>query len=100
MPVHVRVLVVILVIVLVWLQYKLWVGDDGSLAEVAELKQAIKTQREQNELLRERNRALEAEVKDLKAGLDAIEERARNELGMIKKGETFYQIVEPSEQTK
>ncbi len=62
--------------------------------EVRELERAIAAQREENESLRERNRALEAEVNDLKTGLDAIEERARSELGMIREGETFYQVVE------
>ena len=51
-------------------------------------------QRQQNELLRQSNDALEAEVKDLKSGLEAVEERARRELGMIRDGEVFYQIVE------
>ena len=96
----VRIVVLALVLLLLLLQYRLWVGD-GSVAEVWELKQAINVQREGNELLRERNRALEAEVNDLKAGLDAIEERARLELGMIKEGETFYRIVErPAELSK
>lgn len=76
------------------LQYRLWVGD-GSLAEVWDLYQQVETQRDENQSLRERNQALEAEVQDLKKGLGAIEERAREELGMIKEGETFYQIIEP-----
>ena len=76
------------------LQYRLWVGD-GSLAEVWDLYQQVETQRDENQRLRERNQALEAEVQDLKQGLGAIEERAREELGMIKEGETFYQIIEP-----
>ncbi len=88
-----RWLVWLLVVLLVLLQYKLWVGD-GSFAEVWDLYQQVETQREANQQLRERNQALEAEVQDLKQGLGAIEERAREELGMIKKGETFYQIIE------
>ena len=76
------------------LQYRLWVGD-GSLAEVWDLYQQVEMQRDENRKLRERNQALEAEVQDLKQGLEAIEERAREELGMIKEGETFYQIIEP-----
>jgi len=78
---------------LVLLQYRLWVGD-GSFAEVWDLYQQVEMQREENQQLRERNQALEAEVQDLKQGLGAIEERAREELGMIKEGETFYQIIE------
>jgi cell division protein FtsB len=78
------------------LQYRLWVGD-GSLAEVWDLYQQVEIQRDENRKLRERNQALEAEVQDLKQGLEAIEERAREELGMIKEGETFYQIIEPAD---
>jgi len=88
-----RWLIWLLVVLLVLLQYKLWVGD-GSFAEVWDLYQQVETQRENNQQLRERNQALEAEVQDLKQGLEAIEERAREELGMVKKGETFYQIIE------
>jgi len=88
-----RWLVWLLVVLLVLLQYRLWVGD-GSFAEVWDLYQQVEMQREENQQLRERNQALEAEVQDLKQGLGAIEERAREELGMIKKGETFYQIIE------
>ena len=89
-----KVLVAILVVLLLLLQYRLWVGD-GSLGEVWRLHQAIEAQQKENERLAERNRALEAEVKDLKQGLEAIEERARSELGMVREDETFYQVVEP-----
>ena len=88
-----RWLLWLLVVLLVLLQYRLWVGD-GSLAEVWSLYQQVEAQREENQRLLERNQALEAEVKDLKQGLDAIEERAREELGMIQKGESFYQIID------
>jgi cell division protein FtsB len=84
----------LLFVLLLSLQYRLWVGD-GSLAEVWDLYQQVEVQRDENQRLRERNQALEAEVQDLKKGLGAIEERAREELGMIKEGETFYQIIEP-----
>ncbi len=89
-----RTLAIFLLLILLSLQYKLWVGD-GSLAEVWQLKQALVLQKEENAALRERNKALAAEVEDLKTGLEAIEERARNELGMIKDGETFYQVLDP-----
>ncbi|GAB4359397.1 MAG: hypothetical protein Kow006_28480 [Gammaproteobacteria bacterium] len=89
-----RTLVIVLVVILLWLQYRLWVGD-GSLAEVWQLRREIATQQAENRRLRERNRVLEAEVQDLKQGYKAIEERARSELGMIRENETFYQIVEP-----
>lgn len=80
-------------ILLVTLQYRLWVGE-GSLAEVWGLKGKITEQESHNQRLRERNEQLKAEVADLKQGLEAIEERARSELGMIKEGETFYQLVD------
>jgi len=83
-----------LLILLIALQAKLWVGD-GSLAEVNQLGKAVEQQQLENDKRKERNLALEAEVKDLKQGLEAVEERARSEIGMIKKdNETFYQIVE------
>ncbi len=90
-----KVVIAILLIFLSALQVKLWVGEDG-IQELRRLERAIMEQEQENERLKERNQALDAEVKDLKEGLEAIEERARNELGMIKKGEVFYQIVEPS----
>lgn len=92
-----RWLTISLIALLLGLQYKLWVGE-GSVAEIWSLYQAGKVQREENARLKERNAALEAEVQDLKQGLDAIEERARTELGMVKDGEVFYQIVEPAKQ--
>lgn len=75
------------------LQYPLWFGNGGLFA-AWELKREIAAQREENGRLRERNQALAAEVVDLKQGLAAVEERARVELGMIKKGETFYQVID------
>jgi cell division protein FtsB len=88
-----KLLGLFLVLLLVTLQLTLWFGDD-SLAEVWQLRQQINAQKEENKQLQERNAALEAEVQDLKQGLAAIEERARNELGMVKKDETFFQVVE------
>lgn len=79
------------------LQYRLWVGD-GGIPEVLKLQDEVSTVKQYKSQLEERNRELDAEVSDLKQGLDAIEERARSELGMIGKDETFYQIV-PSTQT-
>ena len=83
-----------LLILLVLLQYRLWFGD-GSVREVAQLQTQISSQEEQNARLRERNRTLAAEVQDLKKGTTAIEERARTDLGMVGKSETFYQVVSP-----
>ncbi len=80
------------------LQYRLWIGN-GSLTEVHHLRTAEVDLAEENNRLRERNQSLAAEVLDLKQGQEAIEERARSEMGMIKTGETFYQIIDnkPSE---
>jgi cell division protein FtsB len=86
-------LFIVLLLLLAWLQFRLWFGD-GSLQEVWQLHQEVEALREENVRLRERNDALDAEVRDLQQGLDAIEERAREDLGMIKDGETFYQVVE------
>ncbi|MBD9414553.1 MULTISPECIES: cell division protein FtsB [unclassified Pseudomonas] len=86
-------LFVALVLVLAGLQYRLWVGD-GSLAQVTELQRQIADQQGENERLLERNRILEAEVLELKKGMETVEERARHELGMVKEGETLYQLAE------
>jgi cell division protein FtsB len=86
-------LFIVLLLLLVYLQFRLWFGD-GSLQDVWQLHQEVESLREENLQLRERNDALDAEVRDLQQGLDAIEERAREDLGMIKEGETFYQVVE------
>ncbi len=88
-----KAIIAALAVLFVLLQYKLWFGE-GSMMEVWQLDRAIVAQSAENMQLRERNQALAAEVADLKEGVDAIEERARRELGMIKKGETFYQVVE------
>jgi cell division protein FtsB len=76
------------------LQYPLWFGKGGWL-KVRELDRQLMAQRDANGRLKARNGALDAEVRDLKQGLDAIEERARAELGMVRRDETFYQIVSP-----
>lgn len=92
-----RYLNVLLIVMLAMLQYDLWIGE-GSMASVWQLQNTIKQQREKNTGLKARNDSLAAEVKDLKSGLSAIEERARSELGMIKKGETFIQTVDSKKQ--
>jgi len=86
-------LVAVLLLLLAYLGYKLLFGE-GSVQDVWELHQQVEFQRAENAELRERNAALEAEVLDLKQGLEAIEEHAREDLGMVKEGETFYQWVE------
>jgi cell division protein FtsB len=86
-------LLLLLIAILVYLQYQLWFGN-GSVQDVWQLHQEVEMQRQENLELRERNAALQAEVEDLQQGYDAIEEHAREDLGMVKKGETFYQVVE------
>lgn len=86
-------LVALLVGILTVLQYRLWFSD-ASLVEMWRMQDNVQAQVEENARLAERNRILEAEVNDLKHGVAALEERARNELGMIKEGETFYQIID------
>ena len=88
-----KLIVAILFVLLIWLQYKLWLGD-GGIPEVLELEQEIDTVQSEVNTLQERNKALNAEVMDLKTGIEAIEERARSEMGMIKKGEIYYQVID------
>jgi len=76
------------------LQYKLWYGE-GNVRELRHLNDRIAELRQEGAMRRERNAALEAEVMDLKQGLDAVEERARHELGMIMVGEEFVQVIDP-----
>ena len=88
-----RIVLVLLVALFAWLQYRLWFGSGGN-HEVGALQAQVEQQARQNEGLRDRNAALAAEVADLKSGEAAIEERARAELGMIRPGETFYRVVD------
>ncbi|HXY77020.1 MAG TPA: cell division protein FtsB [Steroidobacteraceae bacterium] len=83
-----------LAVVVVLLQYRIWLSPDG-VREVDRLERAVAAQRAENEQLAERNQQLAAEVRDLKTGMEALEERARSDLGMIARGETFYQVVPP-----
>jgi cell division protein FtsB len=94
-----RWLIVGLIALLIGLQVKLWFGQGGR-PEVKHLRERVAAQRSDNAELRKRNEALAAEVEDLKSGTEAIEERARSELGMIKPGEVFYQVVEPDTPAK
>ena len=88
-----RLVPLLLVVLLLALQFQLWFGV-GNVPSAMRLKSLVEAQATENAALVKRNAALQAEVADLKAGQAAIEERARAELGMIKKGETFYQIVQ------
>ena len=87
-------LTVALALAVIALQYRLWFSDDG-VQGVSRLQQAVAAQRAENDQLAERNRQLAAEVRDLKTGMEALEERARSDLGMIARNETFYQVVPP-----
>ena len=87
-----RAFTVILLILLVSLQYRLWFGKN-SVPDYLALKESIMRQQSVNEKLQQRNKLLFADTDDLKLGLEAIEERARNELGMIKENETFFRLI-------
>ena len=90
-----KFLTVLLVVMLGALQYELWFSKNG-VREYFALKEAIQVQQHQNEQLAQRNQEIVTEINDLKNGKEAIEEHARNDLGMVKNGETFYQVVNPS----
>lgn len=88
-----RVITAVLLIFLVLLQYRLWLGKN-SVPDYLSLKEDVGRQQSNNAKLQQRNKLLYADTDDLKSGVEAIEERARNELGMIKQGETFFRIIE------
>ncbi len=87
-----RLLVVLLLFLIAMVQYRIWVGDE-SLADVWRLERAVQAQRQTNRELEARNERMAAEVQDLKQGLEAVEARARQELGMVHKDETLYQFT-------
>ncbi len=87
-----RSLLIILTIAVLAMQGRLWFAEDG-FRKTRQLRETVDTQRAQNEVQRERNQSLEAEVLNLKEGRDAAEERARTDLGMIGKNETFFQVI-------
>jgi len=88
-----RLLIGVAIALLAVLSYRLWFANDG-VQEIWRLEKEIEIQQQEVSAKQQRNRELQAEVKDLKDGVDAVEERARNELGMTGKGETFVQIVD------
>tara|TARA_R110002050_G_scaffold9504_1_gene33264 strand:+ start:418826 stop:419110 length:285 start_codon:yes stop_codon:yes gene_type:complete len=88
-------LMTFLIVILLLLQYRLWFSHDG-LPSVLYLHRQVEIQRQDNGVLEQRNQLLAADVHDLKSGMDALEERARNDMGMIKSQETFFQIIEES----
>jgi cell division protein FtsB len=94
-----KTLGIVLAVLIVLIQYPLWLGK-GSWVRAWDVDRQLAGQKAQNERLQARNEALSAEVKDLKQGLEAIEERARFELGMVRQDEVFVQIVEPRAETR
>jgi cell division protein FtsB len=90
----IRIMAGLLAVALMLLQYRIWASPDG-MREVWRLETAIEAQTAENTRLESRNRTLAAEVRDLKDGQKAIEERARTDLGMVKTNETFFQVVPP-----
>ena len=94
-----KVLAFVLLVLLFWLQYKVWV-QEGGIPEVLQLQQEVDSVKARVRQLQERNQSLNAEVQDLKKGQQAVEERARSELGMIKKGEVYYQVIDPASDQK
>ena len=88
-----KLFVVFLITLFCFLQYQLWVDKEG-VRKLVHLNNSIEDQTSTNQQLYERNEVLAAEVEDLKSGYGAIEERARMELGMIREGETFFQVIE------
>ncbi|MFV2005111.1 MAG: cell division protein FtsB [Gammaproteobacteria bacterium] len=89
-----KIIAFVLLVLFLWLQYKIWL-QDGGIPEVIQLQDEVEEVKAEVESLRERNASLDAEVKDLKKGLEAIEERARSEMGMIREGEVYYQVIKP-----
>jgi len=93
-----RFITALLVIFLLLLQHRLWFGKN-SVPDYFSLKEEVIRQQQDNEKLHQRNKLLYADTDDLKSGVEAIEERARNELGMIKEGETFFRIIPSANNT-
>jgi cell division protein FtsB len=89
-----RIITVLLLSLTLLLQYRLWFGKNN-VPDYWQLKQEIARQQQDNQKLKQRNKLLYADISDLKSGVEAIEERARNELGMIKENETFFRVVQP-----
>ncbi len=94
-----RILLLILLSLIALMQYSLWLGKGGWL-QVRDLDKQIKAQQQANRKMQERNAAIDADVKDLKQGYAAIEERARSKLGMVKDDEIFFQVIKSSPRQK
>jgi cell division protein FtsB len=90
-----RILAIVFVLLIAALQYPMWLGK-GGWSEVRDLSRAVARAQTDNAVLKARNEALDADVRDLKTGYEAVEERARSELGMIRSDEVFFQIQSES----
>ena len=88
-----RWIIILLIVFFIGLQYRLWFGE-GSWEQIVFLQRQMEDQSLVNQRLQDRNKVLENEVRDLKSGLDSVEERARSDLGLIKEGETFYLLID------
>lgn len=88
-----KIIIAVIILLIIHFQYRIWLGD-GSVAEIAQYQQRLDGLQKQVEEKKLRNEALYAEVLDLRKGQEAIEERARDELGMIKEDETFFHVLE------
>jgi cell division protein FtsB len=88
-----KYIIVVIILLIVHLQYRLWVGD-GSVAQIKEYQARLDVLKQKAKEKKERNEALYAEIQDLRKGEEAIEERARDEFGMVKENETFFQVIE------
>ena len=93
---NLRWILLLLVIIILFMQIKVWVSEDG-YQQMNALQENVNAQNKRNMLLKIRNEKLEAEIQDLKVGIEAIEERARTDLGLIGQDEVMYIIVEPKE---
>lgn len=89
-----KYLIIFIVLFTAHLQYRLWYGTDGSIPQIKAYETQLDELKKQVEEKKQRNAALYAEVEDLRQGQEALEERARDELGMIREGETFFQVIE------
>jgi len=89
-----KYLITVIILFIAQLQYRLWYSDDGSIPQIKAYEARLAYLSQQVEEKKQRNEVLFAELADLKTGHEAIEERARYELGMIKEGETFFQVIE------
>jgi cell division protein FtsB len=88
-----KILIAVITLLIIHLQYRIWVGE-GSVKQIKEYQVRLEAVKEQAKEKKERNEALYAEIEDLRKGQEAVEERARDELGMIEENETFFQVIE------